>query len=75
MFLLCAAVCGAIMSSNPWIKIVSMLYLAYFAIAIIVGVVSGDSEPAVLIVPALLVLLGMYAYDVHHMFDPKERYK
>ena len=73
IFLLCAAVCGAIMSDRPWVKLISVLYLAYFAIAVVVEIVRGKWEPALLVMPLLLVLLGMYVYDVHHMFDPRTR--
>ena len=73
VLLLCAAVCGAIMSDRPWVKTISTLYLAYFAIAVVVEIVQGRWEPSLLIVPVLLVLLGMYAHGVHHMFDPKGR--
>ena len=75
MFLLALAVCGMIMSDTPWIKIVCTLYLVLYAIGIVVEIVRGRWEPTLLLVPALLVLLGMYAHGVHRMFDPKDREK
>ncbi len=73
VFLLCVAVCAVIVSDRPWVKILCALYLAYFAISVFVEILRGRWEPALLIVPVLLVLLGVYVHGVHHMFDPKDR--
>lgn len=71
--MLCAAVCGVIMSERPWVKIISTLCLAFYAIVVVVEIVRGEWEPSLLFVPVMLVLLGMYVHGVHHMFDPKDR--
>jgi hypothetical protein len=73
IFLLCGAVCGVIMSDSPWIKVVSTIYLAYYAIAVIVEIVRGRWDASLVIVPVLLILLGMYVHGVNRMFDPRKR--
>jgi hypothetical protein len=75
MFLLALAVCGVIMCDTLWIKIVCSLYLGLYAIGSVIEIMRGRWEPTLLVIPVLLVLLGMYAHGVHHMFDPKDRGK
>ena len=70
--MLCLAIVGVIMSDRPWIKILSAVYLVVYGIGVAVQVVRGQWNPALLIVPLLLALLGMYVYGVEHMFDPKK---
>ena len=61
------------MSDKPWIKLLSTLYLVFFALAVLVQIVRSGWNPSLGIVSLLLVLLGLYVYDVHHMFDAKDR--
>ena len=70
---MCMVVCGAIMSSRPWVKILCTAYLAIVGVWIIVDVIRGESESSALFLPALFVLFGMYVHGVHHMFDSKDR--
>ena len=70
--LLCLAVVGLLMSDRLWVKILSALYLGVYGIGVIIEVVRGEWRSALLIVPGLLFLLGVYVHSVEHMFDPKK---
>ena len=60
------------MSERRWVKILCGIYLLLYGIGTVVEVLKGHWNPALLIVPSLLLLLGMYVHGVEHMFDPKE---
>ena len=70
--MLCLAVVGLFMSERRWVRILCVLFLALYGITIIVEVVTGRWDPAMLLVPGLLFFLGVYVQKVQHMFDPKD---
>ncbi len=71
--LILLAVVAMIMSNNPWVKLVSMLYLALCVIAILVGLITDGIDPWSITLLGMIVLVGMHAHGVHHMFDAKDK--
>lgn len=73
--MMCLAVVGVFIAERRWVRILSGLYLFVCGIAVVVQVIRDRWNPACLLVPSLLVLLGMYVHSVEHIFDPAEKPK
>ena len=53
VLVVCAAVLGTIIGKAPWIRPISIAYLACFAIVTVIKVVNGEWLPNMLLVPTL----------------------
>ena len=71
--LLCFAIMGIIMSERKIVKILSLLYIAFFTIFYILGFIEGKYGKEALLLPALLIPFAFFIYGVHHMYDPKDK--